>query len=303
MDVIDLFCGGGGLSLGFTKNDFRVKGYDINPFSPEIFIKNSIGTAETLDLSRDFPDSDPDLIIGGPPCKPWSSVNVKKRLKSHPDYELLTFYFKNILNLKPEVFVLENVIPLRKDDNYQFWINKLAKDYSIDSRIICYADYGASTKRNRLFTVGFKEYDSSKFFENLESLRRKSATVSDAIQRFVNLNKGEFPDHQWPILRTISKYQKLYEKGKFGWYKLNMDYPAPSFGNIMKTYILHPYAGVNGFAERVISVREAMAIMGFPDKYVFPEKMGLTMRYQMVVDAVSPVFSEILAYAIKKTLN
>jgi len=128
MDVIDLFCGGGGLSLGFAKNNFNVKGYDINPYSPEIFKRNNIGTAETMDLSENFPDSKPDIIIGGPPCKPWSSVNVRKRLKNHPDYELLTYYFKNVLNLKPEAFVLENVIPLRKDKNYQYWINKLSKN-------------------------------------------------------------------------------------------------------------------------------------------------------------------------------
>jgi len=52
----------------------------------------------------------------------------------------------------------------------------------------------------------------------------------------------------------------------------------------------------------VISVREALHIMGFPEEYKFPQ-VGLGARYQMVADAVSPVFSKVAAQAVTRLLH
>ena len=73
-----------------------------------------------------------------------------------------------------------------------------------------------------------------------------------------------------------------------------MDQQAPSFGNVMKTYTLHPSR------ERVVSVREVMSIMGFPWWFTFPYDMGHTKKYQMVADVVSPNFSLICAHYMKE---
>ena len=43
-------------------------------------------------------------------------------------------------------------------------------------------------------------------------------------------------------------------------------------------------------------------LMGFPDSFIFPEKMGHTNKYQMIADVVSPLFSEICANIINKML-
>ena len=83
----------------------------------------------------------------------------------------------------------------------------------------------------------------------------------------------------------------------FGWLILNWDKPAPSFSNVAKAYVLHPDMN------RVISVREALLIMGFPEEFRFPPRLGLRTRYQMIADAVSPVFSYALAQAIKSYLE
>ena len=42
-----------------------------------------------------------------------------------------------------------------------------------------------------------------------------------------------------------------------------------------------------------------MAIMGFGDDFMFPEGMGMSMRYQMVVDSVSPIFSTVCASVLR----
>ena len=113
----------------------------------------------------------------------------------------------------------------------------------------------------------------------------------------------DFPDHEWPQLKTIEKYRENYETGKYGWHRLKYDECAPSFGNVMKTYILHPNAGENNFPIRVLSVREVLEIMGFPDTYLFPPTMAMGMKYQMAADSVSPVVATRMATTLKNIIE
>jgi site-specific DNA-cytosine methylase len=152
-------------------------------------------------------------------------------------------------------------------------------------RIIKYGDYGAPTSRHRFFLFGTREKDAARFFDKLSAYSCSPKTVKDVIWNLRNKQKGEVPDHVWPELKTIDKYMKNYVEKKFGWYILKWNEPAPSFGNIMKTYILHPDS-FNGRLTRVISVREALLIMGFDEAWEFPERVGLGAKYQMIVDAV-----------------
>ena len=125
--------------------------------------------------------------------------------------------------------------------------------------------------------------------------------VRDVIWDLREKKKNAVVDHVWPELNTIDKYRKYYEKGKYGWYILKWNEPAPSFGNVMKTYILHPF-GFNGKKTRVISIKEALLIMGFSESFRFPQGLGLGSRYQMIVDSVSPVFSFAAANVIRNIM-
>jgi site-specific DNA-cytosine methylase len=72
---------------------------------------------------------------------------------------------------------------------------------------------------------------------------------------------------------------------------------------VAKTYILHPESGINGFADRVLSVREVLAIMGFGLNTRFPPKTSRARRYQMAANAVSPQVSRAAAAAIYQLLT
>src|SRR5207249_9023751 len=147
-------------------------------------------------------------------------------------------------------------------------------------------DYGAPTSRRRLITVGVKrkvlQVDADAFFTKLEAYQRKPTSVRKAIGWARKLDRGAYADHVWSSLKTIDKYRDYYQSNKYGWYKLQYSKPAPSFGNILKTYILHPDAGRNRFPERVLSVREALCIMGFKKTFELPKELGMTKKYQMV---------------------
>lgn len=308
--VLDLFCGMGGLALGFARAGFRVIGYDIHPRVPEIFRINRLGEAVRADLGEADPIRPEHravrLVVGGPPCRPWSALNRHNPGLQHPDHRLLHAFFRILEAISPEAFLMENVPPLASDLDFRRLIARMAERYDMDFQVVRYSDFGAATARRRLILVGFRragllESRARWFFERLETLRGRPRPVREVLEPYRALRKGEFPDHEWPEVRSIPYWK--YEANWFGWQRLDPDRPAPSFGNIMKTYILNPLVGNrDGDAPRVLSVREAMAIMGFPPEFRFPEGMGMSTRYQMVADAVSPVFSEKCAMVMRDLL-
>jgi DNA (cytosine-5)-methyltransferase 1 len=303
MKVLDIFCGAGGLADGFKRAGFKVDGVDISEHAGRTYLLNKVGSFLKADLSCEIIDGDYEIIIGGPPCKPWSSVNIRKRGKMHPDYHLLARYFEHIKYHSPKFFLLENVPPLANDHIYKANIKQLKSIcYSVIGKKIIYSDFGAPIRRHRFIVFGARNGDAGLFFEKLSEQKKAAKIVKDVIWHLRDKKKDETNDHVWPELKTIGKYKEYYKTGKYGWYVLDWDQPAPSFGNIMKTYILHPDS-FNGRTPRVISVKEAALIMGFDEDFCFPEGLGLGSRYQMIVDAVSPAFSCIAANVIKEIID
>lgn len=309
LDVLDLFAGAGGLSTGFRKAGFRVTGVDIEPATRQIFDINDIGTALQADLAREpvcASFENIPVITGGPPCRPWTSLNITRRGDKHPDSRLLDLFFEHVLAIRPEIFFMENVPLLRNDERYRCAIEDMRKNgYTVDSEVVCYSNFGAPVARHRLFTVGIRRSVSgaTDFFLRLKMNQKEPETVGSAIRWLRDFQRSEYPDHVWPQLKTIERYEKYYRTGKYGWYRLDYEKPAPSFGNVMKTYILHPEAGQNGFPLRVISVREALCIMGFDRQFQLPEGLAMSKKYQMVADAVSPLVSFACARIIRDMLE
>ncbi|GAG99639.1 unnamed protein product, partial [marine sediment metagenome] len=116
--LIDLFCGAGGLSLGFEMANFRVNlAIEIEENYYRAYKRNH---PETLSLNKDITElkckeiSDKYLqnkeiggIIGGPPCIGFSTIG--NRRPDDPRNMLIFYFIQWVKYFKPKFFVMENV--------------------------------------------------------------------------------------------------------------------------------------------------------------------------------------------------
>jgi site-specific DNA-cytosine methylase len=306
LEALDLFSGIGGLSSGFRETGFTMTGVDSEPVAKIVYESAKIGHGVTVDLGIEPYVQMVPVVLGGPPCRPWSAVNQQRRRAAHDDHILFDRFIDNVMAIMPVVALLENVPALGSDPIYASGMARLrAAGYDVDRAIIQYSMFGAATRRKRLFTVAVHStrVGARRFFELLQQQRRPALTVRDAIHWLRDKQRSEVPDHEWSELQSIGNYRHLYKSGKYGWAKLRYDEAAPSFGSVAKTYILHPEAGDNGFPERVLSVREVLSIQGFDSTTSFPPDTPRAKRYQMAANAVSPQVSRASARAIRELLT
>ncbi len=206
--VVDLFCGAGGMSLGFESAGFRtLLGVDFDQWACQTFAANIPARMIVQDLNEvtDFRAFFAEHgiyqvtgIIGGPPCQGFSRVGRgrirhRDRLKGHtglqedPRNRLYHQYLAAVAALRPLFFVMENVPDLAhyEDDNglladhIQAEFERL--DYSVDRGILLASDFGVPQSRSRLFFVGlhqslgkavcWPDYEAARKLYGVQSLR------------------------------------------------------------------------------------------------------------------------------------
>ena len=134
--ILDLFAGAGGLSLGFEHTQlFNVVAIvENNKNAAKTYIKNHPGLKNYDDiLNVDFKQllmecGQIDVVIGGPPCQGFSNANRQRRHLINGSNELVKRYVKAIEQVKPKIFVMENVKTIASD-KHSFCITNEDKDY------------------------------------------------------------------------------------------------------------------------------------------------------------------------------
>ena len=230
--VIDLFAGVGGLSYGFAHDDeFEIiaaneilepmaKAYSSNHPSVMMYNKD-IKDFSLDDLTRDLgvKKGDIDIVVGGPPCQAYSTVG--KRLIDDPRGKLFQEYYRILKELRPKLFVFENVKGLLSMQGGGLIKTIIALfesiGYHMQMRLLNAADYGAPQIRERVILVG--TLDSKPFIypkpthynpelgKPKDSSLKPYVTLGEAISDLPSIKTGESATAY--ACKPHNEYQKL----------------------------------------------------------------------------------------------
>lgn len=238
MRVIDLFAGCGGLSLGFIKNGYEITtAVEFDSSIAETYKNNHEGVRvivddiKNIDTTGVFNKNDADVIIGGPPCQGFSMAGARIRngFIDDPRNYLFKHYFNVVKNVKPKVFIMENVKGLLTMHNggvfkeiVGLFTNSDLLDgrpYHINYKVVKAVDFGIPQKRERVIIIGslYENIDFDKLWLNTkEEIMREiphyfePVTVQDAIG-----NLGHTTEDGIAVLNEKqSYYEEFLSNGK-----------------------------------------------------------------------------------------
>lgn len=289
--VLDLFAGCGGLSLGFEAAGFKTIGFEMNPDAAETYRKNLKGRCytEKLDLNSIYPKA--DIVIGGPPCQPFSVGGNQHGINDSRNG--FPIFVDAIKKVKPKVFMFENVRGLLYTNKWYFEIIlQELKDlgYTVDYQLLNAVNYGVPQNRERLVVIGH----NSKFVFPITD--KKKTTVGDAIGDMMK----KAPAESKFLTAAQDVYIKNYEVASkcINPRDLYADRPA-------RTFTCRNLSAATGDMQRVklpdgrrrrVLVREAARIQSFPDNFEFVGNE--TSQFYQLGNAVPPLMAYKLALAI-----
>ena len=316
-DTLSLFSGAGGLDLGVHQAGFRVAAaVEVNGDAADTLEKNfhseacevvrddilSVPTRELLRRGGFTTRERPRLLVGGPPCTPFSKSGFWldwKRQGLDPAASLLQEYTRILAEARPEAFLLENVYALTYNNRQSRpAFHRLLKEvdeagYHCSWAVLNAADYGVAQSRPRLIVVGvpkgrplpmLPEPTHGGRWERRHSGHETvpHVTAGDALRGLHCVpeeeeNVGGRYGHLLPEIPPGDNY--LYYTAKrghpnplFEWrsrywsflLKLDPARPAPTIQAQPG-----PYVGPFHWDNRRLRVPELRRLFGFPDDYEF----------------------------------
>lgn len=294
--VLDLFAGCGGLSLGFEAIGYESIGFEMDKSATNTYNQNLKGKCYAVKLDLDFEYPQADIVIGGPPCQPFSVGGHQKGIEDARDG--FPVFIDAVKKLNPKVFMFENVRGLLYSNKWYFdlVIEELQKlGYFIDYKLLNAVNFGVPQNRERLFVIGHR----AKF--NFPKPTTKKVTVGEAIGDTMYTTPEESKFLNEAQDRYVSKYEKA--SACVNPRDLYPEKPA-------RTLTCRNLAGATGDMQRVklldgrrrrILHNEAARLQSFPDWFEF---MGNeTQRFNQIGNAVPPLLAFQMAQSIKNCYN
>ena len=362
-EVVDLFCGAGGLTLGshnagfVTRSAFDVDGDLTSNFNENFpaasLYRIDLDEASAGDVAALVGGGRVAGVIGGPPCQGFSEIG--RRQQTDPRNALVGRFMAVVAKLRPKFFLMENV-PGLGHDRYstilERALDQIPSTYTVLEKLsLNAADYGAATDRSRMVVLGYDPscVDALTSADIFNACVRQNVTVRDAIRDLPaptasdECESLEYVDDA-PIstyaaqmrcpppkgisgerARALNRQGRVTGVGRtvhtkavverFGtttpgerdpisrYPRLSWDKTAPVLragtgrdrGSFQAARPIHPEA------PRVISVREAARLQGFPDWFQFSRTKWHSHR--MIGNSVSPLFAEAIMKVIRPRID
>lgn len=262
---------------------------------------------------RDFKNQI-DILVGGSPCQSFSSVGFQAGLE---DTRGTLFYefARLIKEIKPKVFIYENVRNLLKHDNGKTWVvikqvfDSLGYSYFFD--VLNASDYGIPQTRRRLFVVGFLENVEFEFPPKKVDLKY---SMKDFCEENCKIGNFQFNKEGSLLIKRIpgvidgkyflspNIYKYVMSEGTKSW-KQKPNINLNIARTVLKTMGNRHRAGVDNYVSfdgtqnlgsvRMLTEREAHRLMGFTDDYKI-----VVSRAQAYKQAGNSIVVDVLMYII-----
>ncbi len=294
--VLDLFAGCGGLALGFEAQGFQTLGFEQDADACATYRQNLRGDCRQVVLTpeTDFPAA--TVLIGGPPCQPFSVGGHQLGLKDSRDG--FPIFIAAVERLQPDLWLFENVRGVLYSNRWYFdqiLAALKALNYVVEVRLLNAVNFGVPQNRERVVVVGHRgEFR----FPQEEDVR---VTVREALGHWLQ----EAPPESRFLTPSMDEYVAKYERASFCTRPrdLHPDQTA-------RTLTCRNLAGATGDMQRIrlpdgrrrrLLPREAARLQSFPDAFEF---VGTeTSRFNQIGNAVAPLFAWHLAGAVREYLG
>lgn len=317
-ELLDLFSGAGGFARGFEEAGFKpVLGVDNFPPAAKTYKANFPGAyfiaddIKEVDLAvikdlTGYTRGDFDVVIASPPCEPFTGANPRRmknpldRLYKDPAGQLFLHAIRLIGEVKPKVFVIENVAGILEKPIQAAIRDELKRQgyEKVYFNTLKAEDYGTPSHRTRVFVSNLR----------LKPARRRPPTVMEALKGLPEPGAG-YPANHDPPPQLSKRYARRLARLRWGdslitytgaggrrlpnYIKLHPNRIAPTvMGSSRFIHPIHP---------RLLTVREQARLMGFPDYHIFLGSRDA--QYDMVGEAVPPPLAMAIAESIIHALN
>jgi DNA (cytosine-5)-methyltransferase 1 len=322
--LLSLFCGAGGLDIGFEQAGFEiglaldrkadsVHSYNANRPDCQTAKVQDLAAATLDDIDRQFGSVFyPTGVIGGPPCQSFSQANVNQR--TDDIRKTLPLKYAELVSAlhgrSPLDFVvMENVIGLTKQKHVATLeeVERIleAAGFILRRLLVNAKNYGTPQSRPRLFLVGVNgDVVSRSALDQMAPMQSTGGTVADAIQglpqpvyfrRGVDMSIADVHPNHWCMSPRSPKFHREggVTPGVKGRSFKMLDWNAPS----MAVAYGHREVHIHPSGRRRLSVYEAMLLQGFPRTYQLTG--NLSSQIDQVSEAVPPPLANAVALAVK----
>ena len=297
--VIDLFAGCGGLGLGFEAAGFNTIGYEILEDACSTYRYNLHTSCYQINLTplSDLVDG-ADVIMGGPPCQPFSVGGNQLGLKDSRDG--FPTFISAVKRYQPKLALFENVrgmVYRNKLYLEEIALSLRSLNYIVEWQILNAANYGVPQKRERLFCVAHK--GGWKWPEKTHLNSPYAAGEALGELAFSATDDSKF------LTPSMDEYIKKYEIASQCIRPRDLHLDLPS-----RTVTCRNLSGATGDMLRIrlpdgrrrrLTVREGARLQSFPDWFQFQGSENSQLN--QIGNAVPPLLAKALANSVKAHLE